>query len=203
MLGALVAATARAQSPAPITLDNRASFEGYYAHYRLDARGDATRANGFGGRLMWYPGSGEPRAAWLAPRIGLGAFAEYAPEQEAGFTLLHAGLQGDVSLLPRPLFGRIDPMVGLGVGALRTNGVDLFGDREVNGGVAFSIAGMPSLRLPTADHAVTTFALSPALGARVAAFRGVALRADVRDLVTFRSGTKHNRQLSIGVSLGV
>ena len=207
VLGALVAATAQAQqSPAPLAIDGGATFEGYYTHYRLDSRGERTRADGFGGRLMWYPGHrgrAEPRAAWLAPRVGLGAFAEYASEHEAGFTLLHAGVQGDVSLLPRPLFGRFEPMLALGIGALRTSGVDLFGERDVNAGVVFSIAGMPSLRVRGTSDAITTLALAPSLGARIAAVRNVALRADVRDLVTFRNGTKHNRQFALGIALGI
>jgi hypothetical protein len=203
VLGALVGGTAQAQDPAPYTLDPGASFEGYYTHFRLDARGgDWKSANGFGGRLMWHPGGRETRASWLAPRIGLGAFAEYAPEQDPGFTLLHAGVQGDLSLVDTPLFGRVEPMLGLGVGALRTSGIDLFTEREIQSPAALSIVGMPSLQAAADDdRAVTTLALSPAFGARVNLVRNLSARADVRDLVTFRDGPKHNLQLAAGLSL--
>lgn len=204
VLGALVGGTAQAQEEStPFTMGRGASFEGYYTHFRLDARGgDWKSANGFGGRLMWYPGGRQTQAAWQAPRLGLGAFAEYAPEQDPGFTLLHAGVQGDLRLVDTPLFGRVEPMLGLGVGALRTNGVDLFTDRVVPSPAEPSVVGMPSLQVASDnDRAVTTLALSPTIGARVGLFRNLAARADVRDLVTFRDGTKHNLQIAAGLSL--
>ena len=46
----------------------------------------------------------------------------------------------------------------------------------------------------------TAFALSPAVGAKLALWRELGVRGDVRDLVTFRGGMRHHLQLTAGLS---
>jgi hypothetical protein len=185
MAGALQAQSVSSSSPwswaGPLTV------EGYYTHYRLDTNGDDRFGmNGIGGRLMW---SGAMRAAGvqsLPSRTALGVFAEYAPTQDRGFSILHAGAQGDIRLTSTPLFGRVLPIASLAAGALWT---------DVEDAPKAQLSGFP-----LAARRTTTFAATPSLGARVGLWRELGLRADLRDVITFRHQTLHNWQFATGLS---
>jgi hypothetical protein len=167
---------------------NPVAFEGYYTHYRLDADGDDRFGmNGVGARLLWTPMSRDSLS--FASRFGLGIFGEYAPWNDLGFSLFHAGLQGDVTLLSQPWFGRLMPIASLGAGVLHSN-VDAV--NEMSGAVLSPV--------PLGTRSTTSFTLSPAAGLKLALWREFGLRADARDLVTFRDGTRHNWQLAAGLS---
>lgn len=159
-------------------------FEGYYTHYRLDVDGEGRFGmNGVGARLMWQPTTGDSLSA---PRFGLGLFGEYAPEDDLGFSLFHAGIQGDVTLVRQPWFGRLTPVASLGAGLLRSS-VD---DRST----------AAARRVHLARQSETSFALTPAAGVKLALWQRLGIRADARDLVTFRGGPWHNWQFTAGVS---
>ena len=164
------------------------SVEGLYTQYRFDTDvGSRVDVDGFGGRLMWSPAPAT-RFGGLAARSSVGLFAAYAPRQDGlNFSALHVGGQADVRPLAAPIFGRLDPVLSLGAGAFRTN-VDATG------------AGA-AVRVPLADRSNTTFALSPGVGARFDLGRGLALRGDVADVITFRGDTRHNVAVGAGLSL--
>src|SRR5688572_27947577 len=121
---ALTAGSAWTQAPVRPTFPTRIGWltlDGYYSHYRLDAsRKTAVDMTGLGARLMWHPSIGSEDASPIPPRAALGLFVEHAPEQRLGFTLLHAGVQGDLSVMASPLYGRVEPLLSLSIGALRT-----------------------------------------------------------------------------------
>jgi hypothetical protein len=185
---AFVAGTARAQSTPSAT--GPFAVVGYYSHYRLDAVGnDAVGMSGLGARVTWYPWRGtvsSDHAARFQSRVGLGLFGEYAPAQDRGFSMFHTGVQGDVSLLSTPLLGHVSPVASLGLGVLRTN-LDNPSQAAATG-------------FPLGMESTTAFSLAPSVGARVGFWRQLGLRADAGDVVTFRGDTRHNLQLTAGLS---
>ena len=187
-VAAFVAGTAKAQST-PSAVGSFA-VDGYYSHYRLDAVGnDGVGMDGLGARLMWYPWRrtvSSDEAARFQSRVGLGLFGEYAPAQDRGFSMVHTGVQGDVSLLSTPLFGHFSPVASLGLGVLRTN-LD-------NASQAAATA------FPLGTRSTTAFSLAPSIGASIRLWGQLGLRADAGDVVTFRDGTRHNLQLTAGLS---
>ena len=100
--------------------------------------------------------------------------------------MLHTGVQGDVSLLSTPLLGHVSPVASLGLGVLRTN-LDNASQAAATG-------------FPLGMESTTTFSLAPSVGARVGLWRQLGLRADAGDVVTFRGDTRHNLQLTAGLS---
>jgi len=161
-------------------------LEAYYSHYRFETPGDRVGMNGIGGRLMWNPARADYGATALPSRFALGLFGEYAPDQDKGFSVGHVGVQGDMSVFRTPLYGRVLPVVSLGAGMLWT-------DRS---GPALS-----SPEFSIANESAKMFTLAPSIGTRVGLWRQLGLRADVRDLVTFRDGTRHHVQMAAGLSL--
>lgn len=161
------------------------TVEGYYSHYRFDVRGDRLGMNGLGARLMWRPVAGDDSAPSFASRFAVGVFGEYVPDQDKGFAAGHVGVQGDLHVSRTPLFGRLSPVLSLGAGGFWTDRVGPAIDAR-----EFSLA----------NRSIKSFALTPALGARVGLWRQLGLRADVRDLVTFEERTLHHVQLSAGLS---
>jgi hypothetical protein len=203
--------------------DGRLSVEGFYSRYQLDARDgrDRLSADGIGGRLLWRltPLADEATAAdaslasRLAARTAVGAFAVYAPDRNTDLTTWHVGAEADHQLLARPLFGRIDPIVSLGAGAFHSVTRDAvssnpgarwttFAETFVGPvpGVAIVPVDVPGLDA-TGMRTTTSFALSPAVGARIGLFSNVGLRGDVRDVIAFRGGPTHNVEFSGGLSL--
>ena len=161
-------------------------LDGYFAHYRFDTADDRVGMSGVGARLMWSPTRTDYGATALPSRFTVGLFGEYVPNQEGrSFSLGHAGVASDVNVLRSPLFGRVLPVASLGAGVLWTNRVG------------------PAIReseFSIGNESVTMFSLAPALGTRVSLWRELGLRADARDLITFRDGTRHHVQLAAGLS---
>lgn len=163
------------------------TVEGYYTHYRLATSGaDRFGMHGIGGRLLWNGALRFAGLESLPSRSAVGVFAEYAPTQDRGFSLIHTGAQGDFNLAPRRLFGRVTPIASLAAGALWTDVED------ENTAIATGF--------PLAARRTTTFALTPAAGLRVGLWRELGLRADVRDVMTFRHKTLNNIQFATGLS---
>ena len=100
--------------------------------------------------------------------------------------MFHTGVQGDVSLLSTPLLGHVSPVASLGLGVLRTN-LDNASRAAATG-------------FPLCMESTTAFSLAPSVGARVGFWRQFGLRADAGDVVTFRGDTRHNLQLTAGLS---
>jgi len=180
-----LAATAPAQTTpttaGPFTVD------GYYSRYELDGLGDdRVGMNGIGARLMWYP-TASATTSDDSPFVSLGLFAEYAPAQDVGFSMVHAGLQGDLNLVRTPLYNRVVPILSLGAGVLKT---------DLDNPIKAEDTGFALAR-----RSMTSLALTPAIGARVSLGRQLGLRADLRDVVTFKDGSHNNLQFAAGLSL--
>ena len=183
----LLATPAAAQSPVvPAVGPKPALFEGYYAHYRFARSDGRVGMNGIGARLMWNPIVADYGATTLPSRFAIGLFGEWAPNQDKGFSIGHFGVQSDLSVAKSPLFGRVLPVLSLSAGALRT-------DR--------SGAAISKTDFELGDRSLTMFALAPSLGTRVAVWRQLGLRADVRDVMTFRDRTLHHAQVAAGLTL--
>ena len=162
--------------------------EGYYSHYRFDTPGSRTGMSGVGARIMWNPARADYGVTALPSRFAFGLFGEYTPDQGTkNFSVGHVGLQGDMNVTPAPLFGRVVPVASLGAGVLWTDRVG---------------PAVTSPEFTLGDRSAQMFALSPSLGARMALWRQLGLRADVRDLMTFRGRTLNHVQLSAGLSFG-
>lgn len=161
-------------------------LDGYYSHYRLSTPGERVGVDGIGARLMWNPARADYGATALPSRFAMGMFGEYVPEQGKGFSVGHVGVQGDMNVLKWPLYGRVMPVASLGAGVLWT-------DRAGPG------ISRPEFSL--VDRSVRTFTLAPSFGTRVGLWRQMGLRADVRDVVTFRDRTLHHVSFATGLSL--
>ena len=191
-------------------------LEGYLTRAQLDpsVTGSRIRVDGAGARVLRalapLPEDGALR---LPQRFALGGFVTYAPRDDAGVTTLHYGATTDFRLRSQPIAGRIEPLLSLGVGAFRTQRditreqrvpVLCLRPTDISGlGASSFCGGRTADRAFTARPQVVTstnLAVSPALAFRVWLVPDLALRADVRDVVVYRGGPRHNVELATGVS---
>lgn len=182
------------------------TVEQYVSHARLNPGivGAPARLTGVGARLLYplaRPGD-EPAA-----RLLLGGFAQYAPGSDPRVTAVHYGLATELRLRVEPIAGRAEPLLSLGLGAFRTQ-------HEADASAAPMVCvrgvelpehrGAPACLPPPRPRPApsTDLAASPALGVRVGLAPGLALRADVRDVIVYRGGgARHNPELATGVSV--
>ena len=145
---------------------------------------DRVLTEGTGARVMWQLPA-EQDAKSLRSRTSVGLAAAYSRQRIGPTVTTHyLGGEADVELLPEPIAGRLSPFVSLGVGALRTDST------------------VPALVNPRGhDRMTVSLALSPGAGMRLGLGRGLGIRADVRDVVTFHDGTRHNPAFGVGLSL--
>ena len=172
----------------------RASFDGMYTRLRFDTDGGSDRmiAEGLGAKLMWTPAAGNRWASGILGRTDVGLYATWAADRDflgpkvdlRAFTL---GVATDVRPFPTPLLGRVEPFLSLGAGVLHT---------EIS---------RPPLTAPhpLLDRSRTAFTVTPGVGTRLRLTPRLALQGDVRDLMTFRDGTRHNVAWGAGVRLGL
>lgn len=202
LLAALASCTAlpipvAAQTPArPVML------EPYVSRARLAPTvvGERTRLSGAGARLLYRAPERLGR-----DRVLVGGYLTYAPADDRGVTTSQVGALVDLSLGGRPVAGRVEPLLSLGVGAFRTRWDDPWlGGRamcvrplDVGGERDRACLGTPARRRAPATHP----AVSPAVGARVGLLPGVALRVDARDLVVYTGKPRHSFELTTGLSL--
>ena len=192
LLGALPAQAVSGQSLP--SWAGRPAVEAGYTQLRFDGNGSTLNAVGVGGRLMWNLAPASPvtgATSGLASRTDLGLYGTYTPQQRfgQGFRVgsYSAGVAADVRPLASPIAGRIDPYVTVGAGALRVQ-VDQ----------PSTLTPAPS---PLLERSRTTFAFTPGAGLLVRLTPGIALRGDVRDLMTFRDDTRHNLAVGAGLRL--
>jgi hypothetical protein len=192
MLGALPVAASSAQDSVTgvqtVQLA-RPTFEPFYTRIRFGSDRGRMNAEGVGVRFMWRGSSLFDPSSPLAGHLDLGLFGSYTPKQTF-FTKLdaatyHFGLAADVRPFSAPLAGRVDPFASLGLGVLST---------RVTGG----LSPAPSPLFRDSGSAVT---LAPGVGARLLLSRYLGLQGDVRDIVAFDEGARHNPAYSAGVSL--
>jgi hypothetical protein len=168
-------------------------LEQYLSRAELDPAivGTPASLGGAGARLLRPLGTAD---AGDPGRLALGAFATYARHGDRGLTAWHYGAQADLRLASQPLIGRIDPLLSLGVGALRTSHASGCGT------AAAANACGPQTSSGRA-RSETAAAVSPALGLRVALLPGLAVRSEVRDVIVYRGAPRHSLELATGVSL--
>ena len=186
-------------------------IEAWMSRARLAATvaGSRMELDGVGGRVLRsltpLPADA-PRG--FARRLALGAFATYAPHDDVTFNVWHYGAAADLQLLARPLAGRIEPLLSLGAGAFRTRRDLAPTDRLtpaclVPMDVPIARAA-PSCRRPSSiaprTASRTDPALSPSLGVRFGVLPGLALRAEVRDVIVYNGAPRHNTELATGVT---
>jgi len=194
MLGALSPHAASGQSLP--SWSGRPSIEAGYTQLRFDGDRSTLSAHGVGGRLMWNLAPAAPGAgatSGLASRTDVGLYGTYTPQQRfgQGFRLgsYGAGVAADVRPLASPIAGRVEPYLSMGAGPLRVN-VDR----------AAALTPAPS---PLLERSRTVFSLTPGAGVVVRLTPGVALRGELRDVMTFRDDTRHNVAFGAGLRLTI
>jgi hypothetical protein len=165
------------------------ALEGFLTRYQLDTeRGNRLAVDGVGGRFLWTSSAALTDPASLAARTSVGVFGVFLPEQNRlGFSMLHGGAELNVRPLAAPILARIEPLLSFGVGALRTHVAELSQTRARD--------------LALADRSNVALALSPGAGARIALVPGLDLRADARDVVTFRDGVRNHVAWNVGLGM--
>ena len=185
MLGALPASEAAAQSAPDQGLG---SLQTLYTQLRFDGDGDAARTRGVSARLMWRPVDAPADASSLAARTSVGFYGAVMPKRDftdrARFAILELGGMAQVRPLASPLAERVDPFLALGAGVLHTD-------------LTLPVRDATS---PLLASSGVSFTLSPSVGASVRVMPHLALQGELRDVVTFRGGTRHN--LALGAGLG-
>ena len=185
----------------------RTVVEGYVGQARLEAGllGDDARLTGAGARLLL------PLAAFgattehpLVRRLAVGGFVTSTSADDDRVRARHVGVQADLSLTDRWLAGRVEPLVSLGVGAFRARRM------ATDGPPPSPLCVRPPLDAALACPAVRgdagararrdLTAVTPGIGARVALLPGLALRADVRDVIVHDGGPRHGAEVAVGVS---
>jgi hypothetical protein len=192
MLGALPAATTSAQEPVTgvqtVQLA-RPAFEPFYTRIRFDSDRGRMNAEGVGARFMWRGSSLFEPTSPLAGHLDLGVFGSYTPKRtffsKLDAATYHVGLAADVRPFSAPLAGRVDPFASLGLGVLSTR-------------VSRGLSPAPSPLFRDSGSAIT---LAPGVGARLLLSSYLGVQGDVRDVVAFNEGARHNPAFSAGVSL--
>ncbi len=172
-------------------LDRRAhgwlTIDGFLSSYQIESLVDDSRRPLAGGglRVMFSARTLTGLDAGFLERSALGAFLIYTPTRD-NLRTWHFGGQVDHRLLGTPIGGLLDPLVSLGAGAIRMD--------SPSGPEIMGFDGEPTVS--------ETFAtLVPGIGARLRVARGVALRADVRNVIIFGNQTTNNWELAGGLSL--
>lgn len=194
-------AAAQAGDPyAPPRAEFRPSFEYFVARSRLEQGGVASRLDGVGGRVLWPLPAGGP----LLSRMAVGGYLTHAEEDGREPDMWHYGVQADLRLARSPLAGRVDPLLSLGVGAVRVEEpaavapprAPLFGPgASLLTPLRDGPAGSPALRTRTSPSLV------PGVGARVHLLPWLGFRGDVRMLVDFRDGARRDLEVAGGLSI--
>jgi hypothetical protein len=173
-------------------VDARPAFEYFVARNRLELGDGATDLSGVGARLLW-PLAGVSPTPLLA-RTDVGGYLVHSPRDGAEPEMWHYGVQADLRLTRGSVAGRIDPLVSLGLGAVRVEEpakhtpIVPFRDPE-----ARAAASAPRTR--------TDASVVPGVGARLRLLPGLGLRGDVRMMVDFGERTTRNVETSAGVSI--
>lgn len=167
-----------AQEPAlrlPVTV------EAYFGQLRPAGTVESYTVDLYGGRVLWRLAA-DPVESPIRSRTFVGPFGEYLDVEPRGFSSVHLGAHADMRLLTVPVGGVIDPVVSLAAGALRTSVERGFDDQP-----AF------------ANRTNVSVTLTPAVGVRLGLIRGVAMRADARDMIVLRGNDRHNWQYTLGI----
>ncbi len=175
---------ANAQQAAPPRAGGGGSVEYFVACSRMALGGGRTDLDGVGGRILWP----------LVSRMALGGYVVHTPEDSEDVEMWHYGVQADLRLPGPGLVPRVDPLLSLGVGAVRVE--------EEPGRTPTA----PPLLLAAEPRSAparpeTSLSLVPGLGAKLRLVPGLDFRGDLRMVVDFRDRTTWNLELSGGISI--
>jgi hypothetical protein len=195
----------QAATAGPGRADGRVWVEGYVSRFSLDAgAGERAGLDGIGGRVLWpLAPSGAGSSHPLLARAAVGAFVTHTPASLGRLEAWHLGTQADLHVLARPVRA-VDPVVSLGVGALRK-------EETVARPVVLPGGAQPLFAAQGDGHAPermalerrheTRMTLAPGVGVKVRIAPGLALRTDVRDVLALRGGAEHHLEVSGGISV--
>lgn len=187
--GAAPGAAAQAGDPyAPPRVEARPSFEYFVARNRLERGGTASELDGVGGRVLWPLLAGGP----LLSRMAVGGYLSRAEEAGEEPDMWHYGVQADLRLTRSPLLGRVDPLLSLGVGAVRV-------EEPAAGSLLAPVPG--ALGRSPEVRTTTDPSLVPGVGARVHLLPWLSFRGDVRMLMDFRDGARRDLEIAGGLSI--
>lgn len=159
-------------------------FDYFVSSFRAAA--DGTGEDAVGGRLMW--------PVERLPRTHLGGYLIHTSEDERGSSAWRVGAQADFRVMATPLLGgRVDPLLSLGAGVVRSEAVPPAIPAAVRA------PGAPLLLPP---HRSTGLSVAPGIGVRLRLLPSLGLRGDARQVLDFRDGVRSNLELSGGLSIG-
>ncbi|HEX2190775.1 MAG TPA: hypothetical protein VHG51_17840 [Longimicrobiaceae bacterium] len=185
---ALLPAPAGAQAPPELPrLETRPSFEYFVARNRLDRGGAASELDGVGGRVLWPLAAMDP----LLSRVAVGGYLVHSARDGEDPDMWHYGVQADLRLSRSAFAGRVDPLVSLGVGAVRVK----------EPGTGEWIAPLRDPLAASTARVRTDPSLVPGIGARIHLLPGVGLRGDARMVVDFRDRASRSLEFSGGISI--
>lgn len=180
----LCAVSAPANSQQPSRTGSRAP-RGWLEYFATGVSGSLAgdRGGGVGARLLLRV----PSSAPVLARMAVGGYAARLPGGP-GNARSEYGVHTEWTASGR---GPLDPVVTLGMGAVR---------RE--GGWAWQLAGTRPVRLPVAETR-TDLTLAPGVGARMHVGRGVALRGDLRRAFALERDGVDGTEVAAGISLAL
>jgi hypothetical protein len=156
---------------------------GYLEYFATGASRTAPGDAGFGARLLLRV----PSSAPVLDRMAVGAYLAKIPG-EPGTGRREYGVHTEWVAAPR--MGGIDPVLTLGLGAVRREGA-----------WTWRVAARP-LRVPTPESA-TALSVAPGVGARVHVAPGVAFRGDLRRSLALDERGMNATEVAAGISLAL
>ncbi|HEX2094815.1 MAG TPA: hypothetical protein VHG28_20590 [Longimicrobiaceae bacterium] len=205
-VGILFAATLAGIVPTPVSAqlqprkaEVRGSLEYFVARNRLTLGGGPTELDGVGGRILWpLTAVTGTDALPLASRIAVGGYVVHTPRDAEEMEMWHYGMQADLLVPVVPAESRIDPLLSLGVGAVRVDEPTRIPVPAQHLTVIGAPGKLPALRT---ERTHTDLSLVPGVGARLRLLPGVDFRSDLRMVIDFRDRTRRNLEMSGGISI--
>lgn len=182
LLPGLVSAQARPADPAS---NGGERYLDYFVSQWWTADRAERQSAAVGGRVMWALPSPAVSPQLPLGRAYVGGYVMRLRHEEESREAWHYGTQADLSVSRSPLFGRVEPLVSLSVGALRTTGAPdpLFAAEQ-------QIAGE------------TVLTVAPGIGARIRLMPRLEIRSDVRRLQELGDDPRGYFEMAGGLSLG-
>lgn len=206
LLLAVIATPALGQAPAsPAGEESELRYFDYFVSRYGGAGMEDERRDAVGGRVMWSlsPFSGA-LATPVFGRAALGGYFVHSRDDRERDEEWRFGTQADVRLMTEPLLGRVDPIVSLGVGAVRHKEPTRRQAGSTDGGIVDLRPPLAPLSIHdtvTPGRTFTALSVTPGLGARVRLVPGLDLRSDARQVIDFHEELERRLEVSAGISI--
>lgn len=191
----------------------------FLSHNRVNSEDGASRTlDGVGGRMMWSlaPLAGSSRSSFLT-RTAAGGYLVHTPGDADGQEMWHYGAQADVRMTSAPVAGRVEPLISLGLGAVR---VDEPGEwiavtpetriaepapRQTADLTPMPVVlpALPQVQVLSPPRVTTRVSVAPGIGARVRLLPGINIRGDMRVLFDVDDHTRRTTEFAGGLSMSV